>query len=315
MAASALFRKNQNKAGLALQEDALRFIELEGGLSRLRVVRKCSVPAGERGIKKNTIAEAGELYAPLQTLRSRIGGFKAPVALSIPSRDILIRVVELPELELEDAREALKWDFEKYFPYEYTDAAVDISKVDNPLKGEQGMMSVLVAACRIRIVESLMRLANSLGMQIATIEPENVAMFRSVLGPTISFPAGYLAVFAEKGVNQLVLGYKDNGILYRTSLLEMNGGEDGRQQDFTALVREIGNTLTFVRNQYREIAVEQIMLGGAFGGETGLKEMIEDATGLKVMAADPWGPWGIPVPPDDVLGWETAVGLAVRELS
>ncbi|NCC59095.1 MAG: hypothetical protein EOM17_15985, partial [Synergistales bacterium] len=298
-----------------LQEDALRFIELEGSLSRLRVVRKYSVPAGERGIKKNTIAEAGELFSPLQTLRNRIGGFKAPVALSIPSRDILIRIVELPDLELEEAREALQWDFEKYFPYAYSDAAVDISKVDNPLKGEQGMMSVLVAACKIRTVESLMRLADSLGMQIATIEPENIAMFRSVLGPTLSFSGGYLAVFAENSVNQLVLGYKDNGILYRTSLLEMNGGEDGKQQNFSALVREIGNTLTFVRNQYREIAVEHIMLAGSFGGETGLKEMIENATGLKVTAADPWGPWGIQVPPDDALGWETAVGLAVRELS
>jgi len=247
-------------------------------------------------------------------LGASIGGFKVPVALSIPSRDILIRVIELPELEMDDAREALQWDFEKYFPYAFSDAAVDISRVENPLKGEPGMMSVLVAACRLRTVESVMRLAATAGMPLATIEPENVAMFRAALGPTLSFPGGYLAVFAENGVSQLILGYKDNGVLYRTSLVDV-GTADEEQKDFSALVREIGNTLTFARNQYRELQLEHIMLGGAFAGDAGLKGVIEETTGLKVLVADPWSPWGIPVPSDDALGWETAVGLAVRELS
>ena len=314
MAASALFKKTRNKAGLALHEDDLRYIELEGNLSRLRVAKKVSVPSGGNGIRKNSLVDAGELLAATQTLGSRIGGFKTPVAVSVPSRDILIRVVDLPELEMDDAPEALQWDFEKYFPYAFSDAAVDISRVENPLKGEPGMMSVLVAACRLRTVESVMRLAATAGMPLATIEPENVAMFRAALGPTLSFPGGYLAVFAENGVSQLILGYKDNGVLYRTSLVDV-GTADEEQKDFSALVREIGNTLTFARNQYRELQLEHIMLGGAFAGDAGLKGVIEETTGLKVLVADPWSPWGIPVPSDDALGWETAVGLAVRELS
>ena len=314
MAASALFKKQRNKAGLALQEDALRYIEVEGTLSKPRVVKRVTVPSGGKAIRKNSLVDPGELLSPLQNMKARMGGFKVPVAFSLPSRDILIRVIEMPELEMNDAREALQWDFEKYFPYAFSDAAVDISKVENPLKGEPGTMSVLVAACRLRTVESVMRLAATAGMQLATIEPENVAMFRAALGPTLSFPGGYLAVFAENGVSQLILGYKDNGVLYRTSLIDINTVEE-EQKDFTALVREIGNTLTFARNQYKELQVEHIMLGGHFVGEAGLKDVIEETTGLKVLVSDPWSPWGIPVPSDDALGWETAVGLAVRELS
>lgn len=313
-AASALFKKTRNKAGLALHEDDLRYIELEGNMSRLRVAKKVSVPSGGKGIRKNSLVDAGDLLAPIQALGARIGGFKVPVALSLPSRDILIRVVDLPEMEINDAREALKWDFEKYFPYAFSDAAVDISKVENPQKNEPGTMSVLVAACRLRTVESVMRLAGTAGIQLATIEPENIAMFRAILGPSLSFPAGYLAVFSENGVSQIVLGYKDNGVLFRTSLLDIIEAQEG-QKDFSPLVREVGNTLTFVRNQFRELAIEHILLGGAFVAEKGLKEVIEETSGLKVLITDPWGPWGIPIPSDDVLGWETAVGLAVRELS
>ncbi|MDI9370853.1 MAG: pilus assembly protein PilM [Synergistaceae bacterium] len=314
MVASALFRKQTNKAGLALHEDDLRYLEVEGGLSNLKVVNKLSLPSGGKGVKKNSLANAGELLAPLQALGSRIGGFKTPVALSLPSRDILIRVVDLPELEMDDAREALQWDFEKYFPYSFSDAAVDIAKVDNPMKGEPGMMSVLVAACKLRTVESVMRLAETVKMPLDTIEPENVAMFRSFIGPTLSFPAGYLAVFTGPSASQLILGYRDNGILYRTSLVDIMPMEDG-EMDFTPLVREISNTLTFAKNQYRDLLVESIILGGSFAGEGELKDVIAETSGIKVMTADPWGSWGLPFPRDDALNWDAAVGLAVRGLS
>ncbi len=313
-AASALFKKTKNKAGLALQEDALRYIEIEGTLSKPRVLKRVSIPSGGKAIRKNSLVDAGELLTSLQSMKSKVGGFKVPVAVSLPARDILIRVVDLPELELDDAREALQWDFEKYFPYAFSDAAVDISKIENPVEGEKGTMSVLVAACRLRTVESLMRVAETAGIELTTIEPEQVAMFRAALGPTLSFGGGYLLVFADNGASQLILGYKDNGILYRTSLVDVNVDESGRY-DFSPLVREIGNTLTFVRNQYRELTLEHIMLGGMFAAETELRDNLQEITGMKVLTADYWSSWGLSSPVDDVLNWETAVGLAVRELS
>ncbi len=316
-AASALFRKKQNRAGLALHENDLKYIEIEGNISNIKVVNKLSLPSGGKGVNRNSLAEAGDLLAPLQALGSRIGGFKTPVALSLPSRDILLRVVELPELELDDAREALKWDFEKYFPYAYSDAAVDIAKVDSPLKGEPGTMSVLVAACKLRTVESIMRLADTAKIPLDTVEPENIAMFRSFIGPTMAFPTGYLAVFTDSAVSQLILGYRDNGILYRTSLVDIapSAEADDGKLDYSPLVREIANTLTFARNQYRDLLVESIILGGAFAREEELKNVVSETSGLKVVTADPWGSWGIPAPKDDALNWETAVGLAVRGLS
>jgi type IV pilus assembly protein PilM len=315
MAASAFLKKTHNKAGLSLHENALRYVELEGNLSGAKVVRKMAVPTNGRGVKKNSLADPGELIAPLQELAVKIGGrFKAPVALALPSRDILIRILELPEMSLEDAREALQWDFDKYFPYAFTDAAVDMGRVENAVHVEKGMMSVLVAACRLRTVESVLRMAETAEIELSTIEPESVAMFRASLGPVTSFAGGYLAIFAEHDVTQLVLGYKDNGILYRTSLVDVPETADGAR-DFSPLVREVANTLTFVRNQYKELPLEHLMLGGSFAAQGGLGEILQETTGLKVLRVDPWSAWGLPVPPGESAGWEAAVGLAVRDLS
>jgi type IV pilus assembly protein PilM len=313
MSASAFF-KSQNRAALALHEDYLRYVELDGDLSGLKMRRKVQTATGGTAIRKDSLSDVGALLPAFENLGGSLGGgFKAPVTLGIPSRDILIRVIEMPEMEMADAKEALKWDFEKFFPYAYTDAAVDIARVDNPVSLEAGKMSVLVAACRLRTVESLMRVASSAGMNLAGIEPLNVAMFRAGLGPVSAYAEGYLAIFAEKDITQLVLGYKDNGILYRTSLLEIPLNVEG-QRNYGPLVREIANTLTFVKNQYRELVVELVMLGGSFGKDPRLLSELEEATGLKTLTMDVWETWGLPAPEETANGWEAALGLAVRDL-
>jgi type IV pilus assembly protein PilM len=311
---AAAFLKSQNKAALALHEDYVRYVELDGDLSGLKLRRKLEVASGGMAIRKDSLSDVGALVPIFENLAGSLGGtFKSPVVLGVPSRDILIRVVELPELNMTDAREALKWDFEKFFPYAYSDAALDIARVDNPVTTEPGKMSVVVAACRLRTMESLMRVASSVGMTLAAIEPLNLAMFRAGLGPVSAYANGYLSVFAEKDITQLVLGYKDNGILYRTSLLEIPLNVEG-QRNYGPLVREIANTLTFVKNQYRELVVELVMLGGSFGKDPRLLSELEEATGLKTLTMDVWETWGLPAPEETANGWEAALGLAVRDL-
>ncbi|NLK19822.1 MAG: pilus assembly protein PilM [Synergistaceae bacterium] len=317
MGASAFF-KSHNRAALALHEDFVRYVELDGDLSGLKMRRKLQAPAGGTAVKRDSLADVGALLPVFESIGSSLeGGFKAPVNLGIPSRDILIRVIEMPEMDMENAREALRWDFEKFFPYAYADAAVDIARVDSPAQTEQDKMSVLVAACRLRTVESLMRIAASVGMELNAIEPLNVSMFRAGLGPVSAYSGGYLAVFADKEVSQLVLGYRDNGILYRTSLIDIPesaeaGAEAGK--DYGALVREIGNTLTFVKNQYRDLSVDLIMTGGGYGRDAGFQKALEEATGLKTLAVNVWDTWGIAEPDDGNNSWEAAIGLAVRDL-
>lgn len=311
---AAAFLKSQNKAALALHEDYVRYVELDGDLSGLKLRRKLEVASGGMAIRKDSLSDVGALVPVFENLAGSLGGtFKSPVVLGVPSRDILIRVIELPELNMTDAREALKWDFEKFFPYAFSDAALDIARVDNPVTTESGKMSVVVAACRLRTMESLMRVASSVGMTLAAIEPLNIAMFRAGLGPVSAYANGYLSVFAEKDITQLVLGYKDNGILYRTSLLEIPLTMEG-QRNYAPLVREIANTLTFVKNQYRELVVELVMLGGSFGKDPRLLSELEEATGLKTMTMDVWETWGLPAPQETANGWEAALGLAVRDL-
>ncbi len=119
MGASAFF-KSQNRAALALHEDYLRHVELDGDLSGLKMRRKVQTATGGTAIRKDSLSDGSAASRFREPGGQPGGGFKAPVTLGIPSRDILIRVIEMPEMMMEDAKEALKWDFEKFFPYALT---------------------------------------------------------------------------------------------------------------------------------------------------------------------------------------------------
>lgn len=313
MVAAGFFRSNV-QAALALQEDFLRYIELDGGLSSgLAVRKKISVPTAG-AIRKDTLADVAGLVPLFEQVAGKMGGqFRVPVTLGLPSRDILIRVVELPEMEFDDAREALKWDFEKHFPYAYGDAAVDIARVETTC-ASPGTMSLLVASCRLRAVESIMRVADSVGMRLKAIEPLNVALFRGITGPLSAFEKGHLVLFSRGGVTQIILGYGENGILYRSSLLDFTREENG-VVEYGAFVREVINTLTFIRKEYRGLDVEAFLLAGPLAKETALAELLTAGTGLTCIAANPWSAWGLPLPEDEEGGWEAVMGLAVRDIS
>ena len=123
--ARGLFHK-KHYAGLSLQSDAFRFVELEGSASSLKLKKSASFLAAG-AIRRDSLADLKALQDGLKSLLFNAGGsFGCPVVLGLPSRDVMIRLVDLPEMPLDDAREALKWDFEKYFPFPYADAAVDV---------------------------------------------------------------------------------------------------------------------------------------------------------------------------------------------
>ena len=56
MSAASLF-KSQNMAALALHEDYLRYVELDGTLSNLKIRKKVQVGSGGVAIRKDSLSD------------------------------------------------------------------------------------------------------------------------------------------------------------------------------------------------------------------------------------------------------------------
>ncbi|GHS97517.1 Tfp pilus assembly protein ATPase PilM [Synergistales bacterium] len=311
----AKLSKSNNFAGLALHGDSLRYIELSGEKGSLQVVRKEQTPLNHGVIVKDMVVDWGGVTSAMKSMKSVIGGaFRCPVVMGVPSRDVILRLVDYPRMQVNDVRDALQLEFDKYFPYPYQDAAADIVEVDVPsnFDGDEKTV-VLVATCKHSVMADMMKVASSVGLNLSAIEPMNVAFFRAVVGS--EGEGGYFVVFVEPESTQIILGYKDNGILFRSSAVDLTSPEARDSDDgLMPILRDVQNTVIFSGNQYKGLAVENIILGGILGKKSRLGELLESTTSMPVKAPSIKDLWGGPADMTGSDGFEAAFGLAVRTL-
>ncbi|MDR1377057.1 MAG: pilus assembly protein PilM [Synergistaceae bacterium] len=301
-------------AGIALHGDSLRYLELNGTRGALKVVKQEIVPISQGAIVKDSLVNLDMVMSAFEGLKSAVGGFHCPVILGIPSRDVILRLVEYPKMSIEDVKEALQFEFDKYFPYPYQEAAADVAEVEVPNPDAADKSTILVATCRQRIVNDIVRATSRVGVSLAAVEPMNVAFFRAAIGPDMR-SGSYFVVFVEPESTQIMLGYKDNGILFRSTAVDLTSREmRDSEEGVMPILRDIQNTIIFTGNQYRGLEPTNLILGGIVGKDSRLSALLESAASLSVLALDVWSLWRTPSLLGNVSGFEVAFGLAVRNL-
>ncbi|MDR1048886.1 MAG: pilus assembly protein PilM [Synergistaceae bacterium] len=305
--------KARNCAGIALHGDSARYVELSGTVGALQVVKQQVAPIARGAIVKDSLVDLEGVVSALEALKSAVGGFRCPVALGIPSRDVILRLIEYPKMSVEEVGEALQFEFDKYFPYPYQEAAADIAEVEVPSHDAVDKTIVLVATSKQRVVHDMMRMASKAGISLSAVEPLNVAFFRAAIGP-FGRQGGYFVVFVEPETTQIVLGYKDNGILFRSAAVDLTSREVRESDEgILPILRDVQNTIIFAGNQYKELTPDVLILGGIVGKESRLAALLESGASVSVEFLDVWERWKTSPASRDT-GFEAAFGLAVREL-
>ncbi len=313
--ASAFFRSSAPMAGLSFESGVIRYVELEGGIGNLKLVRKGEISTETGVIQQDMVSDYAALEQSLNSLKSQIGGhWPRQAVIGIPPRDVLIRVVELPSMPTQDAREAFKWEFDKYFPFSSLEATFDLAPVILPSTEEGSDKSrFIVAATRTRTIDRIVETAKRAGLTAGPVEPTNLAIYRSAVGPLPPSESGHLLVSIGRESTQVIMGYRGDGFLYRTFLVG-GAGKTPSADAFSAIVREAVSTIAYTRSQYRNLNIDRIFLSGEFGRTEGLPEQLEQASGLPVSVLNPWDTWGIPAGTESPAGYDAAIGLALRDV-
>ena len=301
-------------AGIALHWDSVRYVELDGERDSLKIVKQETVSITPGAIEKNSIVAADAVVSAFENLKSAVGGFKCPIVLGIPSNDTIVRPIEYPKMSLADIKEALPLEFDLYFPYSYKEAAYDVSEVETPNTTAYTSV-VIVAACRRSIVNGIVEGASRAGMRVAAVEPMNVAFFRAATGPDVC-TGSYLVILVEPESTQIMLGYKDNGILFRSTAADLTSNE-ARESDegILPILRDVQNAIIFAGNVYEGFTLNHLILGGIVDKNSRLGELFESTASLTVEPLNVWELWNTLPPAGNAEGFETAFGLAARNFT
>lgn len=144
---------------------SVKLVELENRKGQIGLAR-----CGKTLIIKDDVKTAIKDLISLTKLHAR----HIIVSLSGPS--VIVRYVDMPPMNKEELLSAIRFDAEKYIPFDINDAVVDCALLN---KNASGITSVLVVAARKNRVIALVELFKEVGVIVDNVTSDSVALINA----------------------------------------------------------------------------------------------------------------------------------------
>ncbi len=155
----------KKNAGIDIGSSAIKLIELEDKRGRLELTKCAISPIPDSDLKsglKNLLSMA------------KLSSKKVNVSLSGPS--VIVRYIDMPPMKEEELRSSIKFEAEKYLPFNIKDSIIDCTLLNKTAKG---VNKVLLVAAKRSEVDNLMALFKKVGLEIGTIDIDSLAVLNS----------------------------------------------------------------------------------------------------------------------------------------
>lgn len=297
----------------------MRIVQLSGSAQRGWTLQKYAyIPITQQLTSDSSDLGRKRLGEAIMGAVEQAGIKTKNVALGLPAAKTFTAIVETDTLPEKELKKAFKYELDKYVPMSLNDAEADYVIVgvspNNPAKTE-----VLVSSVAKEYAESTMETIEKAGLNIIAMEPESLAMARSLSVPG-AIDATMIIDFGEKSTD-LVVMYKDQPRLVRSIpggfgvLVDaVSGGlnvrdDQARQfilkfgldtqqvegQVFRVLSTHLDNysaelakSVRFFQTKYIGGKVGGIILSGFASMIPLFAEYIEAKTGVPTMKGNPW---------------------------
>jgi type IV pilus assembly protein PilM len=269
------------------------------------------------------------------------------VAIGVPSNKMFAAVVEIPNVPRAELNATIKYQADNYVPMRPDEAKIDWAIIGESPSDKQ-KVEVLVASVQNSFTEARLDMLENLGLNVVAIEPDSLALTRSLLPDGVQdgrlivdvgdFATDLVMTLgaAPRLIRSIPVGFQT---LIRTSKQNLNIEEQQAQQlllkfglvpgrlegqivrsvqaTVDQLNAEISKSLKFFATKYAGIAVGAVLVSGYAAALPGFAEVISQHVNLPVQTATPWQHVNVPANLQSQLApistqFAVAVGLAER---
>ncbi|MDO8240760.1 MAG: type IV pilus assembly protein PilM [Candidatus Moranbacteria bacterium] len=340
--------------GLDLSDLSVKVFQIEkdGNRDVVRGYGSMDIPLGNiedgRIINLDVVAEA--IKSVLKSASAKkINSNK--VICSLPESKAFVRIITIPKMSEEEAREAVKWEMEANMPMSLAEVYFDWQFLEVDENDKQQVLTVAVSR---EIVDSWMNVLKLAGLDVYGLEVESIASIRSLVDSNAV--QGEISLIVDLGARRTSFIIADGVVPYFTSSIpfssesindaiskalnlssadaekvKVNNGianaGDGNPI-FSAvsplienLVMEINKTMDFYGEMSgRSQGINKIILCGGGSSMKGLPEYLHQRTQKEVLVGNPW----VNLKTEDNLPtinketsvrYVTAIGLAIRGMN
>ena len=170
--------------GLDIGTTAVRAAELKlGDPPTLTRFAQLSLPPG--AVLNGEISEPETVSGVIKDLWRR-GEFKGRrVAIAVANQNVIVRPVDLPQMDEEELRGALQFQVADYIPIPIEEALLDFLILDEFMTEEgDAMMRVLAVAAQKEMISQFVRTVTGAGLEPVAVDVGPLAALRAVADPT-----------------------------------------------------------------------------------------------------------------------------------
>lgn len=176
----------------------------------------------------------------------------AEVSASLPSANVITRVMEMPLMTDSELASSIKWEAEQYIPMPLSKVKIDYTVID---KNEQtNKMKILLIAAPTDLIEKYMRVITLAGLTPVALETEVLAATRSI---TASFPLLSQALVISFGATTCEIALLHEQILVFTKSIPVGGNTLTR-----AIAQELGFEVAQAEEYKKTYGLEEDKLEG-----------------------------------------------------
>lgn len=304
---------------LDIGTNAMRIVQLSGGSQHGWTLQKYAyVPIDPKLTQDSSEIGKKRLGEAILGAVTQAGIKTKNIAVGLPASKTFTSIVETDTLPDKELRKSFKYEIDKYVPMAMSDAKADYI-ILGPSPNDPARTEVLVSSVAKEYAESTMEIIEKTGLNIIAMEPEPLAMARSLAIPG-AIDGTLVVDFGEKSTDLVVI-YKNQPRLVRSIpggfgvlVKAVAGGLDVREdqsrqfilkfgldenqiegQVFRTLnthldnfASELAKSVRFFQTKYLGGKIGGIVLSGYAGMVPLFAEYIEAKTNVPTMKGNPW---------------------------
>jgi type IV pilus assembly protein PilM len=224
-----MLKKTRSLIGLDVGSSCVKAVELSQVGSEVVVTAYGQTDVLSEGSRADAILDL--LHSqPFRTRR---------VVTAVSGKSVIVRYLTMVQMSDEDLRNAIKFEADKYIPFDVDEVVLDCQKLEDARDGDGSNMRVLLVAVKRSLIEDHVALLQGIGLQPAVIDVDSFALGNAfeqhgVLSPGFE-EDGAVSALIDIGANKTNINILRGGTTYFTREIYLGG------DDFTsAIAKRLG---------------------------------------------------------------------------
>ena len=304
------FKKEEVRVGIDIGTRFIKAVEIASSVDKAKLL-------------KFHVSEIGSPSTPekvdqaLKSLLEKLKPDTKEVRISLSAPHAIVRFINLPRMKEEDLKNSLKYEAEKYLPFNVNEVITDVVILEDALEDKK-QMRVLLAAAKKDIVESRMTLMKDNDLVPLMIDIDSFACFNAFCDVQEASTEAKGTVLINIGYTQTNVVILSQGKAFFTRDIQIGGKNiakavaqqlqlDEKAADdlmldpkdkaaevlgasksiLSTLMDELRLSFGYYENQYGA-AISEICASGGLAKLNGLAEQMEESFGAKPILWDPF---------------------------